>query len=242
MTVFLTSDPIGRPMGAAKGEYFPLKRDNRFVENLKTALPPLPRVLFIASDPDFYVRTDEALEMYRQAFSRSGLPLSNIAVWDHRFPDRNIQDYDLILLAGGHVPTENAFFAELGLAGLLQTYRGTVLGISAGTMNCAGTVYAQPELTGEASDPDYRRFIPGLGLTEINILPHWQMLQHETLDGLRMLEDITLPDSMGRRFLCIPDGSYVLIQNGQSVLYGQGWLAKDGTITEICRNGETLPL
>jgi len=31
-------------------------------------------------------------------------------------------------------------------------------------MNCADTVYAQPEEPGEAVDPDYQRFIPGLGL------------------------------------------------------------------------------
>lgn len=30
-------------------------------------------------------------------------------------------------------------------------------------MNCADTVYAQPEEPGEAVDPDYQRFIPGLG-------------------------------------------------------------------------------
>ena len=39
-----------------------------------------------------------------------------------------------------------------------------IFGISAGSMNSAEEVYAQPELEGESLDPNYVRFIPGLGL------------------------------------------------------------------------------
>ena len=238
MTLFLTSDPVGRFHDARQGQSFPLKADNGFVEELRRVLPEGPRVLFAASDPDFPDRSDEAAAMYREAFARSGLPLGCIHVLDRRNPDRHPRDYDLVILAGGHVPTENAFFRELRLREKLRDYGGAVMGISAGTMNCAGTVYAQPELPGEATDPDYLRFLPGLGLTEINVLPHWQEVREEVLDGLRLLEDITLPDSAGRSFYALVDGSYILVEKGEATLRGLGWEIRDGTVTALCGPGE----
>ena len=67
-------------------------------------------------------------------------------------------------------------------------------------MNCAETVYAQPEEEGEAVDPAYERFLPGLGLTQKMILPHYQAIRDDVLDGLCVMEDIAYPDSMGRQF------------------------------------------
>lgn len=62
-------------------------------------------------------------------------------------------------------------------------------------MNCASNVYASPELKGEAVDTSFIRWIPGLGLTETTIFPHYQLLKNEYLDGLRVMEDITYVDS-----------------------------------------------
>ena len=81
---------------------------------------------------------------------------------------------DLIILAGGHVPTQNAFFQDIGLRKLIKDYQGVVLGISAGTMNAADRVYIQPEEPGETV-PEFQRFGEGLGITRINVLPHYQM-------------------------------------------------------------------
>ena len=78
----------------------------------------------------------------------------------------------LIVLAGGHVPTQNAFLCQCGLKEAMKTFDGVVIGISAGSMNCAETVYAQPEEPGEAISKTYRRFLPGLGLTNTMLLPH----------------------------------------------------------------------
>ena len=82
-------------------------------------------------------------------------------------------------------------------------------------MNCADTVYAGPELEGEAIDPLYERWITGLGLTDINIFPHFQSLKDDYLDGLRLIEDITYADSIGHEIIALNDGSpiYKLFQN-----------------------------
>ena len=151
-------------------------------------------------------------------------------------------DYNVVILSGGHVPTQNAFFREIGLKEKLKAFQGILIGISAGTMNCAKTVYAHPELEGEAAGPDYQRFLPGLGLTKRMVLPHYQAIKDDVLDGLRVFEDIACPDSHGREFYALPDGSYILSENGTETLYGEAYRIKDGEITLICNNNESLVL
>ena len=106
----------------------------------------------------------------------------------------------------------------------------------------AELVYAQPEREGEAADPSYQRFLPGLGLTKTMLLPHLQEVRDDVLDGLRLFEDITFADRFGRSFYAIPDGSYLLVGDGREELRGEAWLIKDGVMTQASREGEILRL
>lgn len=109
-------------------------------------------------------------------------------------------------------------------------------------MNCAETVYAAPELEGEAIDPDYKRWISGLGITKVNILPHFQSLKDEILDDLRLIEDITYADSMGHEILALNDGSYIVVDGDNETVYGEAYSIKDGCMKQICENGKTVSL
>lgn len=124
----------------------------------------------------------------------------------------------------------------------MRSFDGVLVGISAGTMNSAEVVYAQPELEGEATDPNYQRFLPGLGLTKKMILPHYQMLKDEVLDGLRVMEDIAYPDSQGRRFYLLVDGSYLYIEDGREEVFGEAHLLADGKLSQISKLGESVLL
>ena len=107
-------------------------------------------------------------------------------------------------------------------------------------MNCADVVYAGPEFEGEAIDPLYERWITGLGITDVNIFPHFQRLKDEYLDGLRLIEDITFADSMGHEIVALNDGSYIMVDDGQTTLYGEAYLIKDGKQTQICKDEESV--
>ncbi len=109
-------------------------------------------------------------------------------------------------------------------------------------MNCADIVYASPELEGEAVDPVYERWITGLGITDINIFPHFQILKDDYLDGLRIIEDITFDDSVGHEIIALNDGSYIMIDDGQTTLYGEAYRIKDRRQTQICKNSESIAL
>ncbi len=239
MICFLTSNPF-------LDDAVALNPANGFVDALLHRLPAGPvRGLFIASSPDEPDTNDFYAAEQRAAFEASGIVFSRFTILDRRNVDRAaalVAKAELIILTGGHVPTQNAFFADIGLKALLAGFRGALIGISAGTMNAAQTVYAQPELPGEGVDPAYERFLPGLGLTKAMILPHFDGNLFAELDGLRIYGDITLSDSVGRRFYALPDGSWLHIEGGVETLRGEAWTIEDGAIRLLCRDGEAMRL
>lgn len=245
MTLFITSSPFID--GADRAVLDPR---NGFLQRLYDALPLYPRCLFICSSPD---RRDLNCRFGADvfcAFAEAGIHFSSYAVLDAYNADQAeelIQNSDLIVLAGGHVPTQNAFFREIGLRELLGGsggfggFDGVVLGISAGSMNCADEVYVQPEDPGE-SDPDFVRFAPGLGLTTVSVCPHYQKVKHYTLDGKRLFEDITYADSMGHEFFALPDGSYFYQEDDRLLLCGEAYRIRDGILELLTREDEVLDM
>lgn len=239
MILFLTSSPCVD--GADRAVLNPV---NHFIDRLQEALPPYPKCLFVCSDPEDFAGTDGSAGEMAEAFRDAGLEFGDLATLDCRSGEDAqslIWMSDLIILAGGHVPTQNAFFQEIGLGELLENFQGVVMGISAGTMNCACRVYIQPEEPGE-SDPEFPRFAPGLGLTEVNVLPHYQKVKDNILDGQRLFEDITYPDSEGECFFALVDGSYIYNDGTGECLCGEAYTIEDGILHQISAEGEEIYL
>lgn len=238
MQYFLTSLPL-------EGRTPVLSSANGFCSELIGSLEGEVRGLFICSDPNRHEHTDMFAMTVREALENAGAQIASYNVLDSRTAQNAselVRNASLIILGGGHVPTQNAFFGIIGLGMLLKDFDGVIVGISAGTMNCAGTVYAQPELDGEALDPSYRRFLPGLGITRTAVIPHYQMTKDFILDGMRVFEDITYPDSMGRRFYALCDGSYIRGDPEGETLYGEAYMISDGKLEKICSDGEKITL
>ena len=241
MTVFLTSSPTGPLDRSRIVEGFDPK--NRLIENLKERWKANARCLLLSAAPSEAAFADGMRDHMREALLVSGFSCGTFDIWDNRtedFSEEALHSYDVVFLGGGHVPTQNAFFQRIALREKIQNFEGLVVGISAGTMNSADVVYAQPELEGEATDPDYKRFITGLGLTRTNVLPHYQMIKDSVLDGQRVFEDITYADSMGRQFIALVDGSYILCENGTETIWGEAYRIADGVLERICEEDQTL--
>ena len=240
MTLFLTSSPTG-PLDNSRPVHG-IDMKNGLRENLRKYWTKNARCLLVSAAPSESAWNDQIGSDMRYLLEESGFSCGAMDVWDDRLAvlsPLQVCGYDVVILGGGHVPTQNAFFHRIGLRGKLKGFRGLVMGISAGTMNCADVVYAQPELVGEARDPHYVRFLPGLGLTNLNILPHYQMVKDWMLDGMRLYEEITYCDSMGHAFLVLPDGSYVLMENGCTTVWGEAYCLSDGCLRQICSDGQT---
>lgn len=222
----------------------PLPQTNGLLDSLRAAWPEAARILLIAAAPDRPDYTDAVHAGLRESFRLSGLPVSQFDFCDSRDESAlaRLAEYHVVILPGGHVPTQNAYHQRIALRERLAAFPGLLIAWSAGAMNCADAVYALPEREGEATDPAYRRFLPGLGLTQQRIIPHYDQVREDAVDGLRVLEDMALPDSTGRRFLCLCNGSYVLSCDGAETLHGEAYLIHDGRIALLCTHGNFLPL
>lgn len=242
MKVFLTSK-IGSNV-KVDGIRIPthIYTDNGMHHMLKTLWKFPSKVLVIGSDPDAPEINDSVSSIFEQSFALSGLDTACVHLCDGRNPELvcKLAEYDVVILPGGHVPTQSRFFRSICLKDHLAEFGGILICISAGTMNCAEIVYAAPEAEGESIDPQYQRFIPGLGITKLNIFPHYQKVKGEILDGKRVMEDITYPDSLGRTFYALVDGSFIYQENGSRTLFGEAYRISDGSIQKICEEGKTI--
>ena len=254
MTLFLTGSPT------RYGEDH-FTEDNGFLAAVKAALaeavrrktpdrvggdgaPIRPRTLLISAAPDDRAFTDSVLEGMSLCIRNSGIEMTSVSMLDRRNAGQVrelVAGADWVILCGGHVPTQNAFIHEIGLRDVLKGYNGVVMGCSAGSMNCADRVYSHPELSGESVDPKYRRWLTGLGLTDINIIPHYYQVRDCILDGRRLFEDIIIPESWQHRFYTFPDGGYIVVRDGRPELHGEAWLIADGSMHRINEENKTYP-
>lgn len=237
MTLFVTSSPFidGAPRAI-------LSNANGFIDRIRGVLPKNPRAVFICSDPKDHAGTCQFAAITTAAFAEAGIAFSSYDVLDGSTVHRAygmISHCDFVVLCGGHVPTQNAFFRKIRLRHLLHNFQGTVMGISAGSMNMAGTVYVQPEEPGE-SVQEFNRFAPGLALTPVNILPHYQKAKDYWLDGKRLYEDITYADSMGHEFFLLPDNSYFYQDEAGLLLCGKAYRLRDGIMEQLTVDEDVL--
>ena len=214
-----------------------LHNEYHWLEDLLKHLHFPCHALLVASSPDEIEKTRRYAQEIVDVMEKYGLSLSGFDILDRnsaRCIKELIDKADMIIAMGGHVPTQNSFFQEIDLKKHLQEFRGIWIGSSAGSMNSATLVYAQPELEGEVIDPAYQRFVPGLGLTDKMILPHYSSWKNEVVDGFRLLEDVTYPDSQGHTFYLMEDGSYVLGDTEEKIeeVIGKYYVLRDGVIVQ----------
>ena len=98
MNIFVTSSPYLD--GADRAILNP---ENHFVENLREVLPPFPRVLFVASDPERHDLTCSFGMDTAVAFCQAGIPFSAFQVLDGTNADRAaelVYSSDFLVLAG----------------------------------------------------------------------------------------------------------------------------------------------
>ena len=242
MTLFLTGSPtrFGEPS---------FTEDNGFLAEVKAALATatgpdrLPRVLLVSAAPDDKGFTASVKMGMSDCIHKSGIRTASIVMLERRNASQApelVAQADWVVLCGGHVPTQNRFIHEIGLRELLKGFKGVVMGCSAGSMNCADEVYSHPELPGEAVDPGYRRWLKGLGLTDIQLVPHFEQVRYATVDGLRLFEDIAFPDSWGHRFYTFRDGGYVIQKDGKPAeLRGEAYEITRGAMRRVSEENKS---
>ena len=233
MVLFLTSNIGG--IKKENGQKIPVEfySKNQFLLNMKKSLKNNKKFVLIASNPFNFEQNDKFLEMDIEALKLSNLSFDECLILDNRNKTKVsevLKDSSLIFLCGGNTYIQNQFFNEIDLKNYIKDLDSTIVGISAGAINSADIVFNSPEEDNDLSNP---YILVGLGLTEFNIEPHFDI--HN--DNILQMKSI-LDASYKRVIYGLPDGSYIV---GNKV-YGRCYKIYQGNIEIICNDNECFLL
>ncbi|MCL2884161.1 MAG: Type 1 glutamine amidotransferase-like domain-containing protein [Oscillospiraceae bacterium] len=138
---------------------------------LKNAVTDTESLLFIASDPHGFQKTDEYAARIFRFFHESGMLFDRYAILDARMPDGEqinaITEASCVFLMGGTTLRQLDYLNAQNLIEPLRRHTGMVIGMSAGAINMAKrSVLANPDF------PPVKIF-EGIGLTDISVVPHF---------------------------------------------------------------------
>lgn len=234
MKIFLTSDIGASKKVAGIRVVTELNNTNKFADNLKRAVTGHNLMVFVASSP-FYDGTSTYAELTRSSLSLSGIRFSKMVILDGRNMSscrELMQRADLVFLAGGDTEIQMKFFENMNLRKHIIQCKGVIVGQSAGALNLATNVYCSPT----PDETSTKKYWTGLGMTEINIEPHFNP------ENKDLIENVLLPDSKTKPFIAITDGSYIIDDGEKQTIYGEAYSFSKGEVKQICQNGKTLDL
>ncbi len=219
----------------------PMSNENGIVDQLKANLNGRSKVVFVSSDIN---STPEKVWPYARVFFDSmkmvGITFDQYLIVDGTNCDKAreyIGGADLVFLCGGDTYSQHQLFEKINLKQILSSYSGIVLGQSAGSLNMAADVFNSPEEK-EESEPI---FYEGLGLTTINIEPHFKLDDTNFDDKEKYQRDAVIKESYNRPIYGQCNGSHIFInEDDVATIYGETYLIMNGKIEKICDNQKSL--
>lgn len=231
MKLFLTSNIGG--VKKENGKKIPVNffENNKFLKNMKESIKDYNKFIIIASDPDNYEQNDEYLKLDMKALALSELYFKENVVLDNRNKDdidNVLNNSSLIFLSGGDTFQQNMFFHDINLKEYIKKTDACIVGISAGSINSAKTVFNSPEYEKDLTNPT---ILEGLDLTTINVEPHFDC---DNLNKIQM--DAILKESSNRVIYGLPDKSYIF----NNKIYGKCYRVYKGKIELISKDDEIV--
>lgn len=214
-----------------------LDNSNGIVNQIKNSLNGNNAILFIASSPDDKEKIELYSKLLFEGLKLSGVSFKEYLVLDSSTVDKTkeyIDKANMIFLSGGDTYIQNEFFKRIHLREKLGNFNGLIIGQSAGAINMANDVFNSPEEM-EKSEPV---FFQGLGLTNINIEPHFVLDDSNFDESEKYQRNAVLSESNNRKIYGQCNGSHILIDNdGNVTIYGKTYLISNGQISLACENG-----
>lgn len=221
----------------------PISNENGIVDQLKNNLKKTSKAVFISSN---ITPSPENVSTYSRIFFDS-LKMVGITFDEYRIIEctncdkakEYIDGSDLVFLCGGDTYSQHELFLKMNLKEILKNYSGIVLGQSAGAINMAKDAFNSPEEK-EESEPI---FFDGLGLTNINIEPHFKCDDTDFNDEEKYQREAIIKESYNRPIYGQCDGSHVFIDdNDVATVYGETYLILNGKIEKICDNHNSITI
>ena len=233
MKLFLASNIGG--IKKENGKRVPVKffENNNFLKNMKESINDYNKFVIIASAPDNHEQNDYYLKLDMEVLALSGLNFKENIVLDNRNKDdivNVLENSSLIFLSGGDTLQQNEFFKEINLKEYIKETNACIIGISAGAINSAKIVFNSPEEEKDLFNPS---ILEGLGLTTINVEPHFDC---NKLSKIQM--DSILKESNNRIIYGLPDKTYIF----NNKIYGKCYKIYKENIELISNDGEIVDI
>lgn len=214
-----------------------MSNENGLVDQLKSALKGKKKVVYVSSDIN---STPDSVESYARIFFDSmkmvGITFEEYCILDGTKVNKAkeyIENADLVFLCGGNTYNQHLFFEKMNLKILLSTYSKIVMDQSAGAINMTQHCFNSPEEL-EESEPI---FFEGLGLTNINIEPHFVYDDSSFNENEKYQRNAIVEESYNRPIYGQYNGSHIFIdENNPATIYGETCLIINGNIKKNCEN------
>lgn len=231
MRLFLVSNIGGIKKENGKKVPVSFFENNNFLKNMKESINDYNKFVIIASDADNYEQNDYYLKLDMDVLAMSGINFKENVVLDNRNKDdivNVLKNSSLIFLSGGDTLKQNIFFNEINLKEYIKNIDACIVGISAGAINSAKIVFNSPEEEKDLTNPS---ILEGLGLTTINVEPHFDC---DKISKIQM--DAILKESNNRVIYGLPDKSYIF----NNKVYGKCYRVYKENIELISNDDEVV--
>lgn len=179
---------------------------------------------FVASEFEMiHEKTDKYYRYFLALLADVGIRFTKSYVVDGRMtPEEAIKavaEADVVWLAGGDTPIQFAYLQKYGLTDIIRRHSGTIIGMSAGSINMAKNAICT--LTcGHKEQLIY----PAIGCVDISVEPHFNA--NNVTDELIAL-------SQEHNIYGVCDDALIIHRNGNTSFYGDVYKLSRGIVAKL---------
>lgn len=179
---------------------------------LKNEIKNSHSIAFVVSDFIDNAKTDRHVNIIINSFNKIGISFNSVKIIDYRIDKNEAKEYieksDILFIMGGDTYNEFQYIKEYNLIKLIKNFNGIIIGVSAGSLNMSKNVCYLDEYK-EYNLVQYE----GLGLTNINIYPHFDINNKEFVKE-------TLEVSKHKKIYALPNESFIIIKDNKYDIVG----------------------
>lgn len=133
--------------------------------------------------------------------------------------DDELNDYDVIFLMGGNPIKQIEIINKINLRNIINKAK-VVIGVSAGAINLSNEAIYYNDYSEKIEIYD------GIGLTDINVYPHFDINNKEFLEEIKMVSKI-------KALIALPNESFIKLDDEQIEFCGDCYKVANDNIIEI---------
>lgn len=186
---------------------------------LSKELPNNSNITFIASSFDNYETNDLYYINMIRFFNKINIYFNKTYLIDNRLNKQEAQELilksNIIYIMGGIPQSEMNSIKEYDLIDSIKNFDGTVIGVSAGSINMNKNICYVEE---NNEIVEYQ----GIGLVDYNIAPH---LDFNNIDYLKEIFRV----SKIRRTIALPNETFIVVEDNKETIYGDYYYFENET-------------